>query len=179
MYGCAGVKVSVVVDNVPGAPGVGPGTAAKLLQQFGTLDNLLAHVDEVKPDKLREKLIANQDDVLLWRRLVTIDREAPVVLDMEAARLGQYDRAAAVAQTGLLRCRAGAQDLVAYLIGPDLEFPGAILRVIDLQRGLHQDSSRYVARHAPALAPAADTACVAGPGQWARYRSAVRARAAR
>ncbi|MFN8518872.1 MAG: 5'-3' exonuclease H3TH domain-containing protein [Chloroflexota bacterium] len=80
-------------DNIPGLAGVGDKTAAKLLEDYGSLDGVFEHLDAVKPDKLRDKLAASRDDLLLWRDLVTIDRHAPVDLDLEAARLGDYDRA--------------------------------------------------------------------------------------
>ncbi|MEX1366094.1 MAG: 5'-3' exonuclease H3TH domain-containing protein, partial [Nannocystaceae bacterium] len=79
-------------DNIPGLAGVGDKTAAKLLTGWGSLDGVYEHIEEVKPDKLRQKLIDNRDDVLLWRELVTIDRDAPIDLDLDAARLGDYDR---------------------------------------------------------------------------------------
>jgi DNA polymerase-1 len=80
-------------DNIPGVAGVGDKTAAKLLQDFGSLPEVFARIEEVKPDKLREKLRAQQEDVLLWRQLVTIDRHAPIELDLSGGRLGDYDRA--------------------------------------------------------------------------------------
>ena len=80
-------------DNIPGIPGVGDKTAAKLLVDFGSLEGVFARIDEVKPDKLRDKLKEHREDVLLWRELVTIDRLAPIALDLRGARLGDYDRA--------------------------------------------------------------------------------------
>lgn len=79
-------------DNIPGVPGVGEKTAAKLVAQFETLDALYERLDEVKPDKLREKLLENREDVFRGRQLSTIVRDLPVTLDLEAARLGDYDR---------------------------------------------------------------------------------------
>src|SRR5688572_8488462 len=79
-------------DNIPGVPGVGEKTAAKLIAQFGDLDSLYARIDEVKPDKLREKLGEHREAVYMGRELTTIVRELPVTLDLEAARLGDYDR---------------------------------------------------------------------------------------
>jgi DNA polymerase-1 len=79
-------------DNIPGIAGVGDKTAAKLLLGFGSLDEAYARLDEVKPEKLRQKLIDNRDEVMLWRELVTIDRAAPVELDLANARLSGYDR---------------------------------------------------------------------------------------
>jgi DNA polymerase-1 len=83
-------------DNIPGVPGVGEKTAAKLVAQFGDLDTLYAKIDEVKPDKLREKLGEHRDAVYMGRELTTIVRELPVTLDLEAARLGDYDRATVI-----------------------------------------------------------------------------------
>ena len=79
-------------DNIPGVPGVGDKTAAKLIGQFGDLDALYAHLDDVTPEKLREKLREHHDQVLASRELVTIHRDLPVALDLDAARFGDYDR---------------------------------------------------------------------------------------
>ncbi|HXG26087.1 MAG TPA: DNA polymerase I [Candidatus Binatia bacterium] len=79
-------------DNIPGVPGVGEKTAAKLVAEFGTLDALYARLDEVKPEKLREKLKEHRDAVFMGRELTTIVRDLPIGLDLEAARLGDYDR---------------------------------------------------------------------------------------
>jgi 5'-3' exonuclease len=79
-------------DNIPGVPGVGEKTAAKLIREFGTLESLYARLDEVKPDKLRDKLAEHRDQVFLGKDLSTIVRDLPVEFDLEAARLGDYDR---------------------------------------------------------------------------------------
>ncbi len=79
-------------DNIPGVPGVGEKTAAKLIREYGTLDALYERLDEVKPDKLREKLAEHRDAVFLGRSLTTIVRDLPVALDLEASRIGDYDR---------------------------------------------------------------------------------------
>ena len=79
-------------DNIPGVPGVGDKTAAKLISQFGDLDALYARLDEVMPEKLREKLREHHDQVIASRELVTIHRDLPVALDLDAARFGDYDR---------------------------------------------------------------------------------------
>src|SRR5687767_15076841 len=80
-------------DNIPGIPGVGDKTAARLLVDHRSLERIYADLDAVKPDKLREKLREHEDDVMLWRELVTIDRLAPIQLDLEATRFDDYDRA--------------------------------------------------------------------------------------
>ena len=65
------------VDNVPGAPGIGPKTAAQLIGEYGDLDTLLARAGEIKQPKRRETLIAFADQIRLSRQLVTLDCEAP------------------------------------------------------------------------------------------------------
>ena len=79
-------------DNIPGVPGVGEKTAAKLIREFGTLEALYERIDEVKPDKLRDKLVEHRDAVFMGKDLSTIVRDLPVDFDLEAARLGDYDR---------------------------------------------------------------------------------------
>jgi DNA polymerase I len=79
-------------DNIPGVPGVGEKTAAKLVAEWVDLDNLYAHIDEVKPEKLRDKLVEHREAVFRGRELTTIVRDLPVALDLEAARLADYDR---------------------------------------------------------------------------------------
>ena len=66
------------VDNVPGVPGIGPKTAAQLLETFGDLDTLLARASEIKQDKRRETIIANADNARISRELVTLKNDAPV-----------------------------------------------------------------------------------------------------
>ena len=66
------------VDNVPGVPGIGPKTAAQLLEQFGDLDTLLARAGEIKQDKRRESIIDNADKARISRELVTLKNDVPV-----------------------------------------------------------------------------------------------------
>ncbi len=79
-------------DNIPGVPGVGEKTAAKLIREFGSLDAMFDRIDEVTPEKLREKLREHFDQIQMGRELSRIVRDLPVELDLEAARLGDYDR---------------------------------------------------------------------------------------
>jgi DNA polymerase-1 len=83
-------------DNIPGVPGVGEKTAAKLIGQFGSLDGMYGRIDEVKPDKLRDKLVEAHEQVLASRELSRIVRDLPISLDLLAARLSDYDRAEVV-----------------------------------------------------------------------------------
>ncbi|NGN43268.1 DNA polymerase I [Mesorhizobium sp. CGMCC 1.15528] len=66
------------VDNVPGVPGIGPKTAAQLLEQFGDLDTLLARASEIKQDKRRQSIIDNADKARISRDLVTLKIDVPV-----------------------------------------------------------------------------------------------------
>src|SRR4051812_33104251 len=79
-------------DNIPGVPGVGEKTAAKLIRDFGDLDSLLARLDEVTPPKLGDKLREHRDQILMGRKLSQIVRDLPIQIDLESARLGDYDR---------------------------------------------------------------------------------------
>ncbi len=67
-------------DNIPGVPGVGEKTAVKLLQQFGSVENLLAHLDQVEPEKLREAIRTHADQIRQSRMLATILDNAPLPL---------------------------------------------------------------------------------------------------
>lgn len=80
-------------DNVPGLPGVGPKTAVVLLHKFGSLDNLLANVDQVEGDKKRASIIEHKDKGLLSRQLVTIDTEVPIPHDEDFYRVKAPDAA--------------------------------------------------------------------------------------
>ncbi|WP_062014756.1 DNA polymerase I [Aureimonas sp. AU4] len=66
-------------DNVPGVPGIGPKTAAGLLEQFGTLEALLERTSEIKQQKRREVIEANAEQARLSKRLVTLDQNVPMV----------------------------------------------------------------------------------------------------
>jgi DNA polymerase-1 len=117
-------------DNIPGLAGVGDKTAAKLLTGWESLDGVYAHIDEVKPDKLRQKLIDNRDDVMLWRELVTIDREAPIELDLESARLGDYDRSEVIRLFREYEFRSLVERLPG-VEGEDAPAPGDLLKEAD------------------------------------------------
>ncbi len=78
-------------DNIPGVPGVGEVTATKLLQQFGTIEDLYSHIAEVEP-KLRGKLAEKEADVYRSKGLVRLVADLPVELDLENARPGKYQR---------------------------------------------------------------------------------------
>ncbi len=76
-------------DNVPGVPGIGEKTAAQLIQSYGSVENLLEHVDEVKGKRAKEGLMEHADDALLSKRLVTIRTDVDVDLDWHKCRMGE------------------------------------------------------------------------------------------
>ena len=83
------------VDNVPGVAGIGEKGARDLVREFGPLESVLEHADEVKRAAYREGLKSHRADALLSKQLVTLHTDAPVELDLEALRRQEPDRAAA------------------------------------------------------------------------------------
>jgi len=80
-------------DNIPGVPGIGEKTAIKLISQFGTVEDLLAHVAEV-PGRMREKLEQHREQALLSKKLATIICDAPCNCDIEGLKLRPPDEEA-------------------------------------------------------------------------------------
>lgn len=78
-------------DNVPGIPGIGPKTAAQLLEEFGDLDTLLARAEEIKQVKRRENIVANADRARLSRQLVTLKTDVPLDMPLDALVLEKQD----------------------------------------------------------------------------------------
>jgi len=70
-------------DNIPGVPGIGEKTAKSLIEEFGSLDGLLARLDQVKNPRVRDKIAQNREILELSRRLVTVCRDLPVELDLD------------------------------------------------------------------------------------------------
>ncbi len=81
-------------DNIPGAPGVGEKTAIRFLQQYGTLDGLYKHVDEVRGPKTQQNVREAEEDVRRNKRLMTIICDLDVSFDADGFRLAEYDSAA-------------------------------------------------------------------------------------
>ncbi len=79
-------------DNIPGVPGIGSKTAVKLIQQFGSINQIYKHIDEVTPEKLRKLLQNNEDTAHRSKELTTIVTELPVKLDLEESKLSRFNR---------------------------------------------------------------------------------------
>ena len=78
-------------DNIPGVPGIGPKTAAQLIDQFGDLESLLAQLHEIPQQKRREVLIEHAENARLSRRLVSLVEDVPLPLPLAECRLGALD----------------------------------------------------------------------------------------
>jgi DNA polymerase-1 len=79
------------VDNVPGVPGIGLKTAAKLLQEFGTLENVLANIDRISGAKRQENLRSAKDKIFLARQLVRLATDVPMEMDWNGWRPREWD----------------------------------------------------------------------------------------
>ncbi|AJY45436.1 DNA polymerase I [Martelella endophytica] len=162
------------VDNVPGVPGIGPKTAATLLEEFGDLDNLLANAETIKQNKRRENIIASRELVQISRQLVTLKQDCPVELPLEALSLEPQD----------------GPKLVSFLKA--MEFNSLTRRVAEATGAEAQaidaapvDVEWGTSAHGPDLdpgagtAPAAKQAGSADVGQGTRPADLAAARAAR
>ncbi len=79
-------------DNVPGVPGIGVKTAAELINEYGTLENLLKNASKIKQNKRRETLINNKDDAIISKKLVTLKKDVPVKNKIEEFILKSVDQ---------------------------------------------------------------------------------------
>ena len=86
-------------DNIPGVPGIGIKTAAELVNQFGSLEDVLEHADEIKQNKRRELILNHKEDALISQKLVTLKPDVPVEIALQE-----------------LRCLAPKQDVLLNLI---------------------------------------------------------------
>ncbi len=78
-------------DNIPGVPSVGPKTAADLLKEYGTIENVYANIDKIKRPKLRENLVNHEADARISQTLVTLKADVPVDFDKDRMRYGGAD----------------------------------------------------------------------------------------
>src|SRR4030042_1996293 len=79
-------------DNIPGIPGIGEKTAVKLIQQFGSVEDVYKHLEEVTPPKTKEILQNNAEIARQSKELATIVTETPVTLNLDDCRVTRYDR---------------------------------------------------------------------------------------
>lgn len=103
-------------DNIPGVPGIGPKKASALIAQYGSLDEVIAHADEVK-GKMGENLRAHIDDALLSRKVATIRTDAPVELDFETTFFPAFSADEVSAALGTLGITAMQNRFLALIGG--------------------------------------------------------------
>lgn len=103
-------------DNIPGVPGIGPKKASALIAKYGSLDEVIAHADEVK-GKMGENLRAHIDDALLSRKVATIRTDAPVELDFEATSFPAFSADEVSAALGTLGITAMQNRFLALIGG--------------------------------------------------------------
>ena len=113
------------VDNVPGVPGVGPKTAADLVRQYGTVENLLTHLDEIKRPKLRENLSIHSEGALLSRALVELKRDLELDPPLDGLKLEAIEDREKLAT---FFARHGFRSLLAKLGDVGRQAAGAIVR---------------------------------------------------
>ena len=119
-------------DNIPGVPGIGPKKAAALISQYGSLDEVIAHADEVR-GKMGENLRAHIDDALLSRKVATILTNAPVEVDFDTVAFPAYtaeDVAAALGGVGI----GAMQNRFLALLGDVAEVPAAAVVELPARR---------------------------------------------
>lgn len=110
-------------DNIPGVSGVGEKTATKLLQEYGSIEGVYDHLDEVSSARYREALGQGRDDALLSKHLATIVRDLDVAMELEKSRWGAFDRNRVL---DLLR-ELGFRSLVGRI--PQVESEGPITQL--------------------------------------------------
>lgn len=146
-------------DNIPGVPGIGPKKASALIAQYGSLDEVIAHADEVK-GKMGENLRAHIDDALLSRKVATIRTDAPVELDFDETSFPAFSADEVSAALGALGITA-MQNRFLSLIGGE-GGAAATASTFEMPAVL-----RAVTGDAEALAAAgAEVARAIGAGEW-------------
>lgn len=144
-------------DNIPGVPGIGPKKASALIAQYGSLDEVIAHADEVK-GKMGENLRAHIDDALLSRKVATIRTDAPVELEFEATSFPAFSADEVSAALGTLGITAMQNRFLALIGGEG----GAAASTFEIPAVL-----RAAAGDAGALgAVAAEVSRVIDAGEW-------------
>lgn len=144
-------------DNIPGVPGIGPKKASALIAQYGSLDEVIAHADEVK-GKMGENLRAHIDDALLSRKVATIRTDAPVELDFDETSFPAFSADEVSAALGTLGITA-MQNRFLALIGDE---GGAAASTFEIPAVL-----RAAAGDADALgAVAAEVSRAIDAGEW-------------
>ena len=134
-------------DNIPGVRGIGKTTAVKLIQQFGTLDEIYERIEEIDRERTRKLLLEGREEALLSRELVTIRRDVPVGVDIEECQLKEFPLAEGISMLSDLELSS----LVSELKGTEssgrldagkAEQKRGSFRIIDSVQGFREIEAR-------------------------------------
>ena len=145
-------------DNIPGVPGIGPKKASALIAQYGSLDEVIAHADEVK-GKMGENLRAHIDDALLSRKVATIRTDAPVELDFEATSFPAFSADEVSAALGTLGITAMQNRFLALIGGEGGTAASSVFEIPAMVRAAAGDADALGA-------VAAEVSRVIDAGEW-------------
>lgn len=145
-------------DNIPGVPGIGPKKASALIAQYGSLDEVIAHADEVK-GKMGENLRAHIDDALLSRKVATIRTDAPVELDFEATSFPAFSADEVSAALGTLGITAMQNRFLALIGGEGGAAASSVFEMPAMVRAATGDADALGA-------VAAEISRAIGAGEW-------------
>lgn len=145
-------------DNIPGVPGIGPKKASALIAKYGSLDEVIAHADEVK-GKMGENLRAHIDDALLSRKVATIRTDAPVELDFEATSFPAFSADEVSAALGTLGITAMQNRFLALIGGEGGAAASSVFEIPAMVRAAAGDADALGA-------VAAEISRAIGAGEW-------------
>jgi DNA polymerase-1 len=116
-------------DNIPGIPGIGDKTASELIQRYGTLEEVLAHVEEIKGAKRKENLVEHAENARISKRLATVQRDLDVDFDVAAESVREPDRSRVREVFREYELRDPLRRLEEALGDPDLAAPAPAAEV--------------------------------------------------
>lgn len=145
-------------DNIPGVPGIGPKKASALIAKYGSLDEVIAHADEVK-GKMGENLRAHIDDALLSRKVATIRTDAPVELDFEATSFPAFSADEVSAALGTLGITAMQNRFLALIGGEGGAAASSVFEIPAMVRAAAGDADAFGA-------VAAEVSRAIDAGEW-------------
>ncbi|HEX2192628.1 MAG TPA: DNA polymerase I [Acidimicrobiales bacterium] len=119
-------------DNLPGVPGVGEKTAAKLITTYGDLDGVFAHVDECTP-KLRENLRAHEDQVRANAKATPLVRDLDLAVDLDELRMGPWDTEEVRSLFGFLEFRTLYDRLIEATEGIEQQLPPSSSQTLEVE----------------------------------------------
>ena len=130
-------------DNIPGVPGVGEKTAAKLLQEWGSLDELLENADKVK-GKMGERLREHAEDARVSRAVATIRRDAPIELELDSVSFPSFDAKTVSEAFGALHFNRHLRAVLALLDEDARAAAGVNEPAVKLSFHVSKDAGKFV-----------------------------------